>query len=352
MDLDKLVKKQQEYWTNRNEKAFLNGENEILLDLQKLQVQYEKAIKQIEAELNIFYGKYRIETNIDISESKKLLNKTELKSFKEDLKEFLAYAKNNKLDNNYIQKLRLLEYKSKVSRLEELKEKIQFEIEKLTGKATETTQNILTTTYENNYYESIYNTQHFLGFGTSFTQLNKKAIEKAIKTNYMTENYNDVLWKNKQSLLNILNQQIPQGIILGYNPKKVAMIAEKRLKTNYNSTVRLIRTEYNLILNDATYQGYKECSIEKYQILATLDNRTSEICQEMDGKIFDFNKKEVGINYPPFHPNCRTTTIPYFEPDEFSQLETRIAKDEDGKYYQVPANLTYKQWKEQYQINL
>ena len=91
----------------------------------------------------------------------------------------------------------------------------------------------------------------------------------------------------------------------------------------------------------------KHVGIERYQILATLDNRTSDICQEMDGQIFSLSEKEEGINYPPFHPNCRTTTIPYFEPDEIDEkygIGTRLAKDEDGNYYKVPADTTYESW--------
>lgn len=101
-------------------------------------------------------------------------------------------------------------------------------------------------------------------------------------------------------------------------------------------------------MNEATADGYMQCRIQQYQILATLDNRTSEICQDMDLKIFDVNKKEVGINYPPFHPNCRTTTIPYFEPDEFTQDDTRLAKDKNGNYIKIPADMNYKQWYEKY----
>ena len=63
----------------------------------------------------------------------------------------------------------------------------------------------------------------------------------------MGGNYSSLLWKNKDNLMNILEQQIPQGIVLGYNPRKLAQLASKKLKTNYNNTVRLIRTEYNFL---------------------------------------------------------------------------------------------------------
>jgi SPP1 gp7 family putative phage head morphogenesis protein len=50
--------------------------------------------------------------------------------------------------------------------------------------------------------------------------------------------------------------------------------------------------------------------VQQYQILAAVDCRTSDICEEMNGKVFDFGTEQVGVNYPPFHPNCRTTIIP------------------------------------------
>lgn len=90
--------------------------------------------------------------------------------------------------------------------------------------------------------------------------------------------------------------------------------------------------------------------IQQYQLIAVLDLRTSKICQAMDLQIFDLSKKEVGINFPPFHPNCRTTTIPYFE-DEISEyfgIGTRLAKDKNGNYIKIPADMNYKQWYEKY----
>lgn len=339
----------EEYWVKRNEKVFLAGEKDALQVATDLQKNYNQAIRNIENEINIFYGKYATTAQLDMNEVKKLLNKSELKSFKEYLDDMIAYSKKAGMTKQYINDLKLLRIKLRVSRLEELKTKMNFEIEKLSHEVDNKVGNMIGKTYEKAYYKTIYNIQKFTALDFSFTELNLKAIEKAISTKYMAENYSQVLWRNKESLKLILNQQIPQGIILGYNPKKVASIASKKLDTNYKSTVRLVRTEYNLILNDAVAKGYKEAGIEKYQLLATLDSRTSDICISMDGQIFELAKSEVGVNYPPFHPNCRTTTIPYFEPDEFDEAGQRIARDEQGRNYYVPGSLTYKEWYEHLQ---
>lgn len=81
--------------------------------------------------------------------------------------------------------------------------------------------------------------------------------------------------------------------------------------------------------------------------MATLDGDTSPICQELDGQHFPMKSYQVGVTAPPFHPNCRSCTCPYFD-DEFSKDNLRVARGEDGKTYHVPADMTYKEWKEKY----
>lgn len=336
----------EQYWIKRNELLFTEGEKDIYKVLEDLQKNYERCIKQIENEINMFYGRYAANNKLTLTEAKKLLNTDELKDFKTYLHEIVELCKDNKLRNSYINELETLKARAKISRLSELQTKIRYQIESLEHLTETTLDTTFSNTYNEAYYKTIFNAQQLVNFSPSFLELNVEAITKAISTKYMEVNYSSALWKNKNNLLTILESEIPRGITLGYNPRKVASLASKKLNTNYNSTVRLVRTEYNLILNDGASKGYKEAGIERYQLLATLDNRTSEICQDMDGKIFEVSKKAVGINYPPFHPNCRTTTIAYFEPDEFDEYSTRIARDNEGNIYKVPGNLTYKKWKE------
>lgn len=80
--------------------------------------------------------------------------------------------------------------------------------------------------------------------------------------------------------------------------------------------------------------------IKKYKYLAELDKHTSEICQELDGQVFLLEEAEVGINYPPMHPNCRSTVIGYFDDD----TSDRFARDFEGKSYYVPSNMSYEKW--------
>ena len=87
--------------------------------------------------------------------------------------------------------------------------------------------------------------------------------------------------------------------------------------------------------------------VEQYEIVATLDSHTSDICQNIDGQVFPMKDFEPGVTAPPFHVYCRSTTVPYFEED-FGQVGKRAARGEDGKTYYVSADMTYKEWKKSF----
>ncbi len=82
------------------------------------------------------------------------------------------------------------------------------------------------------------------------------------------------------------------------------------------------------------------------QILGTLDSVTCSLCGSMDGMIFPRAQLKQGISQPPFHPNCRCTTVPYDEDWDYNGQ--RIAKDKEGKYYYVPENMSYEEWKKEF----
>ena len=74
--------------------------------------------------------------------------------------------------------------------------------------------------------------------------------------------------------------------------------------------------------------------------------KTSDICQELDNKVFLEKERQVGVNAPPMHPFCRSTTAPVIDEDF---LTSRRAKNpKTGEYDEIPPEMNYKQWKEKY----
>ncbi len=62
----------------------------------------------------------------------------------------------------------------------------------------------------------------------------------------------------------------------------------------------------NYAFNLAMKNGGERGGVEKFRVVAVLDNRTTEFCKHIHGKEFFIWEGEVGVNIPPFHFNCRT----------------------------------------------
>ena len=151
-----------------------------------------------------------------------------------------------------------------------------------------------------------------------------------------------ILTISRTQLVSELHNQLTRTCILGKPPDDAIKAISKKFNTSKNQAGRLVMTEQAYFHSVAQQEAFKELDVEEFEVVATLDNLTSEICQEMDGKHFPMKDYEPGVTAPPFHPWCRSVTVPYFD-DEFS-LGERAARDEDGKTYYVPADMTYKEW--------
>lgn len=107
---------------------------------------------------------------------------------------------------------------------------------------------------------------------------------------------------------------------------------------------------YSLEISRQNINRYLSDEVEKYQILATLDNKTCKNCGDLDGKIFCVTDAVIGLNFPPFHQGCRCTTVPYYDDMDLTDMP-RVARDpETGKTYDVPGDMTYNDWKEKYLV--
>jgi len=106
----------------------------------------------------------------------------------------------------------------------------------------------------------------------------------------------------------------------------------------------IARTSLQHVSSQARESVWKRNSdiIKKVRIVATLDNRTTQICRSLDSQEFPIDSGPR----PPFHIRCRTSTTAVLD-DRFAILEkgaTRAARDADGNSVSVPAKETYYDW--------
>ena len=140
--------------------------------------------------------------------------------------------------------------------------------------------------------------------------VNEDMVEAAVKTNWSGEHFSERIWNNKKLLIQQLDKIIIDGIALGVSRKELNKMLLKKFDTVYYCADRIVRTESMFIYNRAHYDYYSKAGIRQYEFLAEIDNRTSVKCKDHNRKVYYLAEAQVGLNYPPLHPNCRSTVIP------------------------------------------
>lgn len=285
------------YWEKRQERKYLAGEKKVNEYYKGLQKAFKQAKREIQSVINDFYIRYAKENKVSYAETQKLLSKVEIG----ELKEFIDLVNENM--GKYNQKLNNMSIKARITRYQALEKQIDAILQRLYAieyqyKGEETLKEV----YKDSYYRTWFNIDQYHGFHQSFAQINPRTTDELIRYPWNGADFSSRLWKQKDHMLQVLSENITTMLIQGKNPQTLAKDFAKRFKTKEYEAYRLLHTESSFIIEQGTLAAYKEDGVEKYQILATLDNRTSEICRDEDGKIYDIDKVVVGVNYPPFHP--------------------------------------------------
>ncbi|MGH1841263.1 minor capsid protein [Enterococcus gallinarum] len=136
--------------------------------------------------------------------------------------------------------------------------------------------------------------------------LNKSAIDQMVKQPWAGGNYSDRIWKNKAQLIASMKSELTSGIIQGKSIYQVANMMDARLQVGRSQIQRLVRTEYMHALNQGQIETYRSNGYTKLRWVATMDDKTSDICRKRNGKEYSID------NLPdiPAHPNCRCTLVP------------------------------------------
>ena len=339
-----------EYWQGRAVILEQAQYNKSIDYFNTLDTQYKRAIAQTEKDINAWYSRYATENKVTFQEAQKMLNARELKEFKWTVDDYIKYGKENALNAQWVTQLENASARYHITRLEALKVQMQHQAEVLMGNEVDGVTNLIEGIYTDSYYRTIFDIQRGTGVGFSFAVLDKDGVQRVMSKPWTPDgtNFSKRIWgEHRPALVADLHEQLTQATIRGENPKTLAAKIAKRYGVKQSQAENLCMTEGAYFRSYGQLQGYKESGVEEYEICATLDNKTSETCQHMDGQHFPLNKWAVGKTAPPFHNRCRTATMPYFD-DEFTADEKRIARNEEGKSYYVDGDITYKTWAKKY----
>ena len=204
-------------------------------------------------------------------------------------------------------------------------------------------KDIITSTLNDVAKDSYYSSCYIYQLGISYTlkPVKQNVLNKIINKKIDGKTYSNRIWNNKNKVAKTLKKEINDFLNGKTDINSISKNIKNKFDIDYNISNRLVRTEIAKVQTQANEVWANEHNIKKQLFCATLDRRTSKICQSLDGKIYNFDDENKKI--PPLHPNCRSCLIDIIDG---WKPKTRI----DNETKQRINYKSYKEWKNEKNI--
>lgn len=328
------------YWEDRQKSMYRSGEMQVNQYYTKLEKAFNQTRRELQKTIEAFYWRYAEENGLSYASAQRQLSKAEVGS----LRDFIGLAmenigKHNQTVNNMSIKARITRYQALEAEIDAmLRQLYAVDYEAAAGQA-------MKAVYDDTYYRTWYNIDQYRGFHAAFAQVDPHAVEKLLEYPFNGASFSSRLWKQKDHLQTQLMEALTSMMVQGRSPQDLAGDFAKKMNAKKFDAYRLLHTESSFLMSEAAHAGYREDGVEKYQVLATLDSKTCGICGDKDGMVYEVGKEITGENMPPFHCFCRCTDVPYYDDMGLSDMRRAARDPETGKTYEVPADMTYPEWK-------
>jgi SPP1 gp7 family putative phage head morphogenesis protein len=334
-----------EYWKQRFTQLEAAQNRKGATAYLEMEKQYKATQNELEAQIARWYQRFADSNGISLAQAKQWLKGQDLAEFKWDVKEYIKYGKENAINGAWMQELENASSKFHISRLEALQIQTQNSLETMFAQQMGTMKKALSDVYASGYYHTAYAVQQGFGLGWDITGLDQAQIEKVLSKPWAVDGYNfsTRIWNSKTKLIGEVHNELSKNLLTGADPQKAIDSLAKKMGTSKSNAGRLVMTEQAYFSSAAQKDCFNDLDVEEYEIVATLDSHTSDICRSLNGRVFKMSDYKPGVTAPPFHVYCRSTTAPHFK-ENFDAGE-RAARGADGKTYYVPDDVTYSEWK-------
>lgn len=338
----------EEYWARRMTELEEQWNRKSRQELEaELAAYYRQALAHIQKDIDALYARFAQDNGLTYVEASQLLQGSEYRVWRMDIEDYLKQYKDTG-DKAILQELNILAMRSRITRLDKLYTETLVHLADLTKKAEDAIDRYFPTVYQDFYYQSLYDIGQKIGLRAAVTAVDDKQVLSILKTPWSGKNYSQRIWKDNAQLGKTIKDVVAQATHRGTDIETLSRLVSRRMDVGVSNARRLVRTELNFTENRAAFDSIKEAGMKYYRFSATLDRRTSATCRDHDGHVYPIDEYQPGSTAPPLHPNCRSTIAGSLYGPKKKKTGTRIARNDKGKTYYVPADMTYKEWENVY----
>ena len=337
--------KSNEYWKRRAEarmKASHDRADKTVILIRKA---YDKAIKNIDEDIKNIFENFANLDGMTKAEAMELLNERVSNEALKRMIEALPLIQNAEVRQKVKNMISANAYKYRIARKELLKQSIRLEMAKLADQELTLNKTLYGKVIKETYGRCSFDTNKGIGVVLNFGKIPERRVKQILKEDWSGKHYSKRIWGNTAAYGEKVQQTVLEHVMTGNSVQKASADLANATKVGKFNAERLVRTETTYFTTKSDIEAYEDMGIEKLRFVATLDSRTSKICQEHDGDIIPVDEAVPGVNVSPMHPHCRSCTVSVIDDEDY---DTRAARGKDGKRIMVPASMTYAEYKKKY----
>ena len=337
-----------DYWTQRKANLIYEQMDKAEKQADKFDKVYKESKAYLDKQINKIFDKFQRDYGLSERDARHVLKNMKDQKDLNELRKVLEARPDDPNIQRLLADLDSPAYAYRIKRLERLNDDLDRMRESIYHSEKSGSDAFYSDLMKDSYYKATFDLQQQTGLAYSFSDLPETEIKRLRGLKWTGEAYSDRIWSNTGALASSVKEELLVSLMTGRSVRDTSQAIAERFEVGQNKARRLVRTESAFFHNQMELLSYEDAEITKYKFVAVLDKRTSHICQEHDNKVYDTDKAVPGVNYPPLHPWCRSTTIAHDDDIDYSKLERRARNPETGKVEYVPADMSYKEWYDKY----
>jgi phage head morphogenesis protein, SPP1 gp7 family len=309
---------------------------------------YKESKAYLDKQINKIFDKFQRDYGLSERDARHVLKNMKDQKDLNELRKVLEARPNDPNIQRLLADLDSPAYAYRMKRLERLNDDLDRMRESIYHSEKKGSDAFYSDLMKDSYYKATFDLQQQTGLAYSFSDLPETEIKRLQGLKWTGEAYSDRIWSNTGALASSVKDELLLSLMTGRSVRDTSQAIAERFEVGKGKARRLVRTESAFFHNQMELLSYEDAEITKYKFVAVLDKRTSHICQQHDNKVYNTAEAVPGVNYPPLHPWCRSTTIAHDDDIDYSKLERKARNPETGKVEYVPADMSYKEWYDKY----
>lgn len=340
--------KNEEYWAKRKANLIYEQMDKAEKQADKFDDIYKQSKAYLDKQINKVFDKFQRDYGLSERDARHVLKNMKDQKDLNELRKVLEARPNDPNIQRLLADLDSPAYSFRMKRLERLSDDLDLMRSSIYLSEKKGSDEFYSDLMKDSYYKATFDLQQQTGLAYSFSDLPETEIKRLQGLKWTGEAYSDRIWSNTGALASSVKDELLVSLMTGRSVRDTSQAIAERFEVGKGKARRLVRTESAFFHNQMELLSYEDAEITKYKFVAVLDKWTSHICQQHDNKVYNTDEAVPGVNYPPLHPWCRSTTIAHDDDIDYSKLERRARNPETGKVEYVSADMSYKEWYDKY----